>query len=145
MGLLQNIKILSGKKPPTDTPKPTQVVGKKILIVEDDTSLATVLGEKLTQEGFVVSKAGNGEEGLKMAQNVDPNLIILDLLMPVMGGQAMLHRLRAMQKFKHLPVMVLTNAGDVDNLQEAHFQNAYFFIKSNVTLEEIVKSVKHLA
>jgi len=117
---------------------------KKVVIVEDDKALANVLEDKLQSEGFSVTKAVNGEEGLAVIKTVKPNLIILDLMMPVMGGQAMLHRLRNIPEFKLLPVIVLTNAGDIENLEEAHYLNAYFFIKSNVSLEEIVKSVQDL-
>lgn len=117
---------------------------KKIVIVEDDKALANVLEDKLKSEGFTVTKAVNGEEGLTVIKTVRPNLVILDLMMPVMGGQAMLHRLRNLPEFKHLPVIVLTNAGDIENLEEAHWLNAYFFIKSNTSLEEIVKSVQDL-
>ncbi|HYK08777.1 MAG TPA: response regulator, partial [Candidatus Eisenbacteria bacterium] len=80
---------------------------KKVIIVEDDKALANVLEDKLKSEGFSVTKAVNGEEGLTVIKTVKPNLIILDLMMPVMGGQAMLHRLRDIPEFKLLPVIVL--------------------------------------
>src|SRR5260221_2479370 len=143
MDLINDIQILSGtKKAPGQEKGKSVLAGKQILIVEDDVSLANILEEKLTHEGFSVEKAANGQEGLDKTVALKPNLILLDLMMPIMSGPIMLHRLREMPDFKHLPVIVLTNAGDADNLRDAHFQNAYFLIKSNVSLKEIVKSVR---
>lgn len=145
MDLANDVAVLAGvkKAPGTENGK-NKSEGKKVLIVEDDTSLANILEDKLKEQGFTVEKASNGKEGLEKASSFEPHLILLDLLMPVMGGQAMLTRLRELEKFKTLPVVVLTNAGDVENMQGAHFKNAYFLIKSNVSLAEIMKSVQDL-
>lgn len=67
---------------------------KKILIVEDEESLLKTLGEKFTLEGFEVVKAQNGVEGLRVALQEHPDLILLDIVMPVMGGMEMLGKLR---------------------------------------------------
>src|SRR5258706_2874084 len=142
MDLINDIQILSGKKKaPGQEKGKSLIAGKQILVVEDDTALANILEDKLVKEGFSVNKAVNGQEGLDKIVTLKPNLILLDLMMPVMSGQVMLHKLREMPEFKTLPVIVLTNAGDIDNLQDAHFQNAYFLIKTNVSLKDIVKSI----
>ncbi len=145
MGILNDVQIISGqKKVPGQQNGKNVFSGKKILIVEDDQALVDVLEETLKKEGFSTEKAANGKEGLDKAQSFKPNLILLDLMMPVMSGQSMLHHLRELPEFKNLPVIVLTNAGEVDNLQFAHFKNAHFLIKSNVSLAEIVKIVREL-
>lgn len=143
MAVIDDIKILLGKKKPhqTDTlPLPL----KKILIVEDEPILQEMYKDKFTKEHFEVTTADNGEEGLEKAKSHKPDLVLLDLMMPVMDGKAMLRKLRQIPEFKNLPVIVLTNAGEYENIQETkHFENAVeFLIKSNVSVDDVVKEVK---
>lgn len=119
---------------------------KKVLVVEDEVLLANALEAKLKQAGFEVFKAANGQIGLEMAISNKPNVILLDLLMPVMDGKTMLRRLRDVPEFKHLPVIILTNAGDSDNIRETKFYyNASdFVIKSNSSIDDIVQKASCL-
>jgi DNA-binding response OmpR family regulator len=117
---------------------------KKVLIVEDETMLANALATKFKNEGFEVIKAENGQVGLDMAVSQKPDIILLDLMMPVMDGKIMLKHLREIPEFKFLPVIVLTNAGDVDSMRETkkYYDASDFLIKSNVTPDEILKKVR---
>jgi CheY-like chemotaxis protein len=119
---------------------------KKVLIVEDEQALADALELDLKDVGYDVKKAGNGQIGLDFAKTYQPDIIILDLLMPIMDGKTMLHHLRQIPQFKDLPVIVLTNAGDVANIRETlvYHDAASFLVKSNVSTEEIVKTVKSI-
>ena len=119
---------------------------KKVLIVEDEPALADALVLKFSHAGFEAIKADNGQVGLDMAVAHKPNIILLDLMMPVMDGKTMLKKLRDLPDFKTLPVLILTNAGDVDNIHETQtYYNANgFLIKSNVNPDEIVAKVKDL-
>jgi DNA-binding response OmpR family regulator len=83
--------------------------GKKILIVEDDEPIRTLYALKFTQEQFVVSTASNGQLGLQAAQAGMPDLILLDLRMPVMGGDEMLARMRSTDWGSSIRVIILTN------------------------------------
>jgi len=149
MGLFNNIKILVGDKNTTsqaaNSNLPTQSTPqKKVLIVEDEELLANALALKFTHEGYDVLKAPNGQVGLDMTTANKPNIILLDLMMPVMDGKIMLHKLREMPEFKTLPVIVLTNAGDADNMRETQFYDnaSAFLIKSNVNPDQIVETAK---
>lgn len=119
---------------------------KKLLIIEDETSLIKAQHDKFEREGFKVVEAKNGEEGLSTALRELPDLILLDLLMPVMDGMTMLKKLRAENEWgKTVPVIILTNlASDTDeqiqNIVET--EPSYYFMKSNWTLEDLVKKVK---
>lgn len=114
------------------------------MIIEDETPLAEALSDRFGQEGYNVLKAEDGQKGLEMAIEYNPNAILLDLHMPVMDGTTMLHKLRQIPKFKYVPVIILTNDGDIDNIRETQvYDNAIeFLIKSNVSLEEIVNRVR---
>ncbi len=144
MGIIQDIKILSGKE--EVTPSPVHKTPKKILITEDEEVLRSALVDRFTKEGYDVFKAANGEEGLAAAKRYHPDIILLDLLMPVLDGKVMLKRLRKIPEFKMTPVIVLTNAGEVDNIRETqYYDNAVeFLIKSNVKIDDVVERVNML-
>jgi CheY-like chemotaxis protein len=151
MGFFNNLLAIFGKKTPAaeqSSTQPDQQVPskKKVLIVEDEKLLADALETKFAHENFDVFKAENGQIGLDLAQAKKPDIILLDLMMPVMDGKTMLHKLREIQEFKFLPVVVLTNAGDVDNIRETkRYDNASaFLIKSNVNPDDIVQVVKDI-
>ncbi len=132
---------------PQQNNAPSEVLLKKrVLVVDDEPSLRQLYVEMLTSEGYEVKEAGNGQEGLVVCASFKPQLILLDLMMPIMNGIAMLQKLRESPEFKDLPVIVLTNAGDVDSMRDAKFfGNARaFLIKANVTPQDILNNVKTL-
>jgi DNA-binding response OmpR family regulator len=115
-----------------------------LLLVEDDKMLRTALVEKLTHEGFVVSEASDGQEGLQKSLSLRPDLILLDLLMPIMNGTVMLDNLRQHEWGKTVPVIILTNHDADDHIIQNVVANqpAYYCIKANTPLEELVEKVK---
>jgi len=82
---------------------------QKILIVEDDLQIQQIYEFKLENSGFVVKVAGNGEVGLAQAEQFEPDLILVDLRMPVMTGDEMLAKLRAEDWGADMRVIILTN------------------------------------
>lgn len=139
--------VFSGKKENAQKVPATPFPPKKILVVEDDQMLRDFYVELLQQQGYAVLQATNGQEGFDTIVAQKPNLVLLDLMMPIMDGKAMLHTIRQIPEFKNLPVIVLTNAGDVDSIQYMKlYENVNeFFIKANVNPEEIINRVKNLA
>ena len=118
-------------------------MSKKILIIEDETSLLNVLSEKLKLEGFEVLEAKNGEEGLGLAINQKPDLILLDIIMPKMDGITMLRKLRENTWGKHVPVIILTNLSSGSDTLKSVEKNVFScLIKSDWKLEDIVKKIK---
>lgn len=81
--------------------------------------LLELLVDTLIHEGFTVFEAKNGQTGLKLARQKKPDLILLDVMMPKMNGMTMLKKLRADKAGQRVPVIVLTNVGDSQNLIEA--------------------------
>ncbi len=118
---------------------------KTILIIEDDNALRAVLVEKLTDEGFQVIEAVNGEEGFETAMKSRPALILLDILMPKLDGLSMLTKMRGGTDpwAKHVPVMVLTNSTDAQTIYRATNLGASdFLIKSEWSLDAIAQKVR---
>ena len=115
---------------------------KKILIVEDEKSIRNIMSETLSKN-FEVLKAPDGQIGIKMALEHKPEIILLDLLMPKMGGQEMLSMLRKNKWGKTVPVVVLTNQDDIESIAFAHEEKLTdYIIKSNVTLDDLVAKVR---
>ncbi len=117
---------------------------KHILVVEDELPLRQVLADKLTDEGFEVTKALNGEQGLKLALELHPDLILLDLVMPVMDGLTMLEELRRDEDYgKFAPVILLTNINDQDRVAQATEAGSYdYLVKADWDLNDVVKRVR---
>lgn len=117
-----------------------------IEIVEDDDSLLKVLVDKFTREGFNVIEAQNGKQALDLALSEHPDLILLDILLPVMDGWTMLQKLRAENAWgKKVPVVVLTNLSSDDDAQIANIvklEPSYFLIKSDWKIEDLVEKVR---
>lgn len=123
----------------------TDSVKKAVLIVEDDSMLQKALKEKLSREGFLVLCAGNGEEGLKMALEHHPDIVIVDILMPVMDGLTMLNKLREDIWGKNANVIVLTNLDDSQHVSNAMNQKLLrYIVKSDTTLDSIVEEIRTL-
>src|SRR5260221_3947211 len=143
MKVIEDIKSILGTDPLPSKQK-VKESPKTILIVEDDKILLEMYQDKFIKEGFEVITAENGKIGLEKAITQKPDIILLDLMMPVMDGKRMLSKLREFPQFKKLPVIVLTNAGEVDNIKETQrYDNACeFLIKSNVSIDEVVQKVK---
>ncbi len=110
---------------------------KKILIVEDETSLSYTLQTKLKSEGFIADVAANGADALEMLSKDSYDLIMLDLIMPILDGYAVLEKLR--EKRNNTPVIVITNvAGRDDEKRVLDLGAKKFFIKADMPLSDIV-------
>ncbi len=116
-----------------------------IEVIEDDKPHLLVLCQKLKQEGFAVLEATDGHAGLNLAIKNHPDVIIVDIVMPVMDGLQMVEKLRADHWGKEVPTMILTNLGDDERRSKATALGVKeYLIKSDVSLEEVVKKVNEL-
>jgi CheY-like chemotaxis protein len=116
----------------------------KILIVEDDTHINQALSDLLNINGYDVSSAFNGQEGLEKAISVKPDLILLDIFMPVMTGLQVLEKLRQDEWGKTIPVIILTNDSDSYDERDAVLnQVSDYILKSNTSSENLIKRIKN--
>jgi len=115
---------------------------KTILIVDDEPALLIALVDKFTRAGFTVIIAENGREGLKLAFKNHPDLILLDIIMPIMDGTTMLDKLRKDAWGKHAKVILLTNLSDPGKITKSlkRTVNGYL-VKSDWKIKDVVKQV----
>lgn len=124
----------------------TELHKHTILIVEDEVSLRHALRDKFVREGFIVLDAKDGELGLALALKEEPELILLDMMMPKMDGMAMLTALRAASSWgSQVSVLLLTNLGSDDKLAMKEITedpHAQYLVKSNWPLGKLVEKVR---
>lgn len=115
---------------------------KKILLIEDDIFLSKIMEERLQDEGWEVNLAGNGEEGLQKAKTYLPNLILLDMILPKMNGFEVLEALKKETSTKDIPVIVISNLGQDDDMKNAKKLGAVdYLVKSNFSIKAIIEKV----
>ena len=121
-------------------------IKKTILIVDDDLPILKMLVDKLTAEGFNTLRASDGEEGLMMARNNKPDLILLDIIMPKMDGLSMMKKLRLENEWgKSVPIILLTNLSpDDDKINKSIVEDtpAFYLLKPNWSVGDVIQKVK---
>ncbi len=115
----------------------------KILVVEDENSLRRALVEKLNHTGYAPIEAKDGQVGLATALKEKPDLILLDIVMPVMDGLTMLAKLRQNAWGHDVPVILLTNLNESKDIAEAIKSGAYdYLVKSDWKLEDVIAVIR---
>jgi len=115
----------------------------KILIAEDEPTLNKALNEFLSEAGFEVLSAFDGEEAVELAKAKKPDLILLDIILPKKDGFEALDELKADEKTKKIPIILLTNLESAENIQKAFDKGATtYLVKSNYKLEEVVEKIR---
>lgn len=119
---------------------------KKILIVEDELAYLKLLNSQLAARGHAVVEAINGKIGLEKAKSENPDLILLDIRLPIMDGMAMLDRLRKEEIGKKTKVIILTNLEPDDKIigDVVRDQPSYYFVKSDVQLNVLLDKIDEL-
>jgi len=118
---------------------------KKILLVEDDVFLAGMYVTKLGMEGYEVKMADDGEKGLKLAKSENPQLILLDIILPKMSGFDVLKDLKEDKSTKDIPVILLTNLGQREDVQKGLDLGAKdYLIKAHFMPSEVVKKINNI-
>ncbi len=116
---------------------------KKILVVEDEATLQKALNDVLTQEGYEVLSALDGAAGLDLAKKENPDLILLDIILPKMDGFDVLKNLK--KEGSEIPVIILTNLSDINDIQKALDLGATtYLVKADFHLEDVLKKVKEV-
>lgn len=115
----------------------------KILLVEDEEILSSLLQKKLTQEGYLVSVAKDGIEGLKKLREDKPDLILLDIVMPRMGGIEMMQKMQENKEFAEIPIIIISNSGqpvEIDLAQKLGAKD--WLVKTEFDPQEVIDKVK---
>ncbi len=116
----------------------------KVLLIEDDAMLSRMYQTKFQNDGYEVLCAFDGENGVSMAQNKKPDLILLDLMLPKIDGYEVLKRLKTNTATKKTPVVILTNliVSDQDVNKAKNLGAIEYLVKSRLTAKEVIQVIK---
>lgn len=117
----------------------------KIAIIEDDIAIVQMYRTKFETEGYDVETAGDGITGLGLIESFEPDIILLDLMMPNMNGLEMLQKLRNQPGGHEAKVVVLTNMGDTESATKVFKMAADdYIVKAEMTPKQVAERVKTL-
>lgn len=117
-------------------------MAKKILLIEDEEIMIGLLEKKLAQEGYEISVARDGIEGLEKMRKAKPDLILLDIVMPKMGGFEVMERIKEDKELKKIPIVIISNSGqpvEIDRARELGARD--WLIKTEFDPQEVIDKV----
>lgn len=115
----------------------------KVAIIEDDIAISQMYRLKFETEGYDVETADNGKVGLELVQEFSPDIILLDLMMPIMTGDEMLAELRKKSWGKKVPVIILTNMGEEEAPAALKRLGVHsYIVKAEMTPRQVAERVK---
>jgi len=115
----------------------------KILIVEDDTFISRMYEAKLNNLGYQTKIAENGQDGLQIIKEWLPDLVLLDLILPILDGFEVLKELKADNNFKNIPIIILSNLDQKENIEKGIALGASdYIIKAQFTPSEVVEKIE---
>jgi len=118
-------------------------MSKKILIIEDDKFLRELIVKKLVKEGYEISEAVDGEEGIKKVKEEKPDLVLLDLILPGIDGFEVLSRTKEDPALSQIPVIILSNLGQKEEVERGLKLGAIdYLIKAHFTPGEIIEKIR---
>src|SRR5438046_1432190 len=115
---------------------------KRILIIDDDSSILGLIAEVLQSAGFSPVQASNGIDGLKQLHSADPHMVILDVNMPQLDGMQTCRMIRASEKHRHLPILMLTARGDITDMMEARKMGADDYLVKPVDPSQLMSKIE---
>jgi DNA-binding response OmpR family regulator len=123
------------------------MVKKKILLAEDDKFISKAYNAGLEKSGFEILVAYDGVDAINKIKSKKPDLVLLDLIMPIKNGFEVLEELKLDDALKHIPVIILSNLGQESDVAKAKdLGSVDYMIKSNFTMAQVIEKIKfHLA
>lgn len=120
-------------------------VKKKIMLVEDDAFISDIYGVKLKNAGFESIEAGNGLEAMRLLEKDAPDLVLLDITMPYMDGTEVLKKMKGDERWKKIPVIVLSNISEKEKVDEVLESGADdYILKSHFTPSEVMEKINSI-
>ncbi|MBI5079526.1 response regulator [Candidatus Wolfebacteria bacterium] len=118
---------------------------EKILVVEDDQFLASLLKNRLQKEGFDVLLAKDGEEALDILESTQPELVLLDIILPKKSGFEVMEEVRENPKLEKLAIVIISNLGQSEDMIRGQQLGAIeYFVKAKTPLDELIKKIKEI-
>lgn len=119
-------------------------MSKKILVVDDEPQIARIMKITLEQGGYEVVVASDGAQGLKLAKETGPDLILLDLMLPNIDGYKVCRLLKFDQKYRHIPIVLISAMGEAQDKELGEQVGADLFVAKPFRTDELLGHVERL-
>ncbi len=117
---------------------------KKILLIEDDPFLSSLLGNRLTKEGFEVTNIRTGTEASKLMKSANPDLILLDIILPGKSGFEILEEAKTDPQASRAPVIIISNLGQETDIERGKDLGVVdYIVKARTTIDDLVAKIKN--
>lgn len=118
-------------------------MAQKILIIEDDPFLSSLLKNRLAKEGFEITIARDGEEALKTLSAEAPDLVLLDIILPKKSGFELMTEVRGDPQLEKLPVIIISNLGQPEDVRRGDELGVIeYFVKAKTSIDDLVQKIK---
>jgi len=118
---------------------------KMVCIIDDDPNILEIYGFKLKNEGFRVTTATNGEKGIELINSDKPDIILLDIMMPIKNGLSVLEDLKNDSTLSKIPVIILSNVSDNEIVEKVgEFSTHFYIVKALTTPQKLADLVKEV-
>jgi len=118
---------------------------KTVLVVEDDTFLAQLLTNRLSRADLTVTRAGDGEEALRILKNTKPDLILLDIILPKKSGFEVMEEIQKDPLLKRAPIVIISNLGQDEDMARGRQLGAIeYYVKDQTSIEDLVSKVQQI-
>ncbi len=115
---------------------------KKILLIEDDPFLSSLLKNRFAKEGLDVMYASDGQEAIRILNDSQPDIILLDLILPKKSGFEVMETIRQDPQLRNAPIIIISNLGQPEDMQKGQELGAVeYFVKAKTSIDDLVKNV----
>ncbi len=114
----------------------------KLLLVDDDKDIVETLRHTLVREGYEVVTAYDGEEALVKVKQDDPDIILLDLMMPKLNGFEVLKQVRELFKDKWRPIIIVSAQGELDSVKKCYGLEADHYLNKPATIDNVLRGIR---
>lgn len=114
----------------------------KLLLVDDDQDIVQTLKARLIREGYNVVTAGDGEEALLKVKQDDPDVILLDLMLPKLNGFEVLKQIREDFKDKWRPIIIISAQGEIDSIKKCYGLEADHYLTKPATMDNVLRGIR---
>lgn len=116
----------------------------KLLVVDDNKDVVETLQRRLTKEGYEVSAAYDGEEALQKVKEVDPDIVLLDLMMPRLNGFEVLKEVREKFRDKWRPIIIISAKDELESMQRCYGMDADYYLTKPCSIEDILQGIRDM-
>lgn len=117
---------------------------KKILLIEDDPFLSSLLGNRLRKEGLDVAVAKSGSEAVKALKSENPDLVLLDLILPGKSGFEVMEEIKSDPQAPKAPIIIISNLGQETDIERGKELGAVeYIVKARISIDELVEKIKN--